>query len=165
MKRYAGACIGLATALPALGYAGGGHWIGATACVALGCLWLIGLHRGWSGIETLGLVGFIYLAAAGVWAAIAVAILLASVVAALAAWDLHRFGLRLDAGDRGQVPDRPALVRSHIRWSLGVAGVGLLISLVAPAIQIALPFGVTLLLSTLALLGVSRAIRWLNRPS
>jgi hypothetical protein len=162
MKRWASACIGLATALLTLGYVIGGHGIGATLVVALGCVWLIGLHRGWNGAETLGLFGFVGLAAVGA-AAVAVPILLASVVAALAAWELHRFTLRLDNG--GRVLHEPALVRSHLRWSLGVAGAGLLVSLAAPALQIALPFGATLLLSALAVLGVSRAIHWLNRPS
>jgi hypothetical protein len=163
MKRCAGACVGFATALLALGNAGVGHWIGAALAVALGCFWLIGLHRSWSGIEALGLVGFVAIAATELGTAVAAPVLLASVVAALAAWDLHRFALRLDKGSR--VPHKSALVRSHIRWSLGVAGVGLLVSLAAPAIQIALPFGATLLLSALAVLGLSRAIRWLNRPS
>jgi hypothetical protein len=162
MKRSTGACVGLATALLTLGYAIRGQWIGAALVVALGCLWLIGLYRSWNGAQTLGLVGFAGIAAAGA-AAVAIPILLTSVVAALAAWDLHRFTLRLEHGSC--VLHEPALLRSHLRWSLGVAGAGLLVSLAAPAIQIALPFGATLLLSALAVLGVSRAIRWLNGPS
>jgi hypothetical protein len=163
MKRYAGGCIGLATVLPALGYAGSGRWVGAMLAVALGCVWLIGLYRGWPGTEALGLAGFVGIAAAGT--TVAAPLLLASVVAALAAWDLHRFALRLDRAGREQVLHEPALIRSHIRWSLGVAGVGLLVSLAAPAIQMVLPFGAAILLSALALFGVSRAIRWLNRAS
>jgi hypothetical protein len=163
MKRRTGACIGLVTALLTLGYAMGGQWIGATLVVALGCLWLIGLYRGWNGAETLSLFGFAGLAAAGVAAAVVMPILLASVVAALATWDLHRFTLRLE--NAGCVLHEQALVRSHVRWSLSIAGAGLLISLAAPAIRIALPFGATLLLSVIAVFGVSRAIRWLSHPS
>ena len=161
MKRLTAACIGVATALLALGYAGAGYWLGATASVALGCLWLAGLYRSWTGTETLGLAGCAGLAARGVGAGIAVPVLLASVVVALAAWDLQRFLWRLGHG--GEALDQPGLVASHIRWSLGVAGLGLLIGLVAPAIVIPLPFGATLLLSALLVLGVSRAIGWLTR--
>jgi hypothetical protein len=160
MKRLIGLCIGVATALLALGYVGAGNWLGASASAALGCLWLLGLYRGWIGTEALGLIGFAGLAATGARSTVPVPILLASVVVALVAWDLQRFVRRLGAG--GQVLDQPALVRSHLRWLLGIAGVGLLISLVGPAIVVPLPFGAMLLLGALLVFGVSRAIGWLN---
>jgi hypothetical protein len=160
MKRHVGACVGLATALLALGYASAGYWSSATASVTLGCLWLLGLHRGWAGTEEFGLTACAAMAAGGASGIVPIPLALASVVAALAAWDLHRFTRRLGNGDR--VLHEPTLVRSHMWWSLGVAGVGLLIGLVAPAIQLSLRFGGTLLLGAIAILGVSRAVRWLN---
>jgi hypothetical protein len=162
MRRAAGVCIGLAAVLLTLGYAGGGYRIGAAASAIIGSLWLIGLYRGWAGMGTLGLIGLVGMAAAGA-SVVALPMLLAGVAAALAAWDLQRFTRRLDDG--GQVLHEPALVRSHIRWSLGAVGAGLLIGLIAPAVHIPLRFGWAILLSALAVFGVSRAIRWLNRPS
>jgi hypothetical protein len=163
MKRHIGVCVGLAAALLALGYASAGYWSSAAASVTIGCLWLLGLHRGWAGTEEFGLIACVAMAAGGVSGTVAVPLVLASVVAALAAWDLHRFMRRLDNGDC--VLQEPTLVRSHMWWSLGATGVGLLLGLVAPAIQLSLRFGGTLLLSAIAIVGVSRAVRWLNHPS
>jgi hypothetical protein len=160
MKRLAGGLIGVAAALPALGYAGAGNWLGCAASVAIGCLWLVGLYRSWAGIETLGLFAVVGLAAAGT-RSVAAPMLLASVVVALAAWDWQRFMWRLD--NSGQVLDQPALARAHLRWSLGVAGAGLLLGLLAPLIAVPLPFGATLMLGVLLVLGLSRAIGGLNR--
>jgi hypothetical protein len=161
MKRLIGVCIGVATALLALGFFGANNRFGATISVALGCFWLVGLYRDWAGTAALSLLGFAGMVAIGARSAAAVPLLLMSLVAALVAWDLQRFLWRLGAS--GQVLDQPALTRAHLRWSLGVAGVGLLIGLVAPAIVVPLPFSATLLLSALLIFGVSRAIGWLNR--
>jgi hypothetical protein len=161
MKRLIGVCIGVATALLALGFFGANNWFGTTISLALGVLWLVGLYRDWPGTSVMGLLGFAGMAALGARSAVAVPLLLASLVAALVAWDLQRFRWRLGAS--GQVLDQPALTRAHLRWSLGVVAAGLLIGLVAPAIVVPLPFGATLLLSALLIFGVSRAIGWLNR--
>ncbi|MGF2076100.1 hypothetical protein, partial [Enterococcus casseliflavus] len=58
MKRLIGVCIGVATALLALGFFGANNWLGATVGVALGCFWLFGLYRDWPGTAALGLLGF-----------------------------------------------------------------------------------------------------------
>src|SRR5215216_4728146 len=88
-------CIILAALLPAIGYALGGRWIGAVASVALGGLWLVAQQRGWNGVEVLGLVGFVSLAAVGVLLGLAALMLLVGVVVGLVAWDLDRFAQRL----------------------------------------------------------------------
>jgi hypothetical protein len=153
--------IGLATLLLALDYALGGHWIGVVASVALGCLWLAGLWRGWNETDSLGIVGFTSLAAVGVWLALAIPVLLASLVAALAAWDLDRFAQRLQRA--GHASPTAALARAHLRRLLAVAGIGLLLSAVSFGIQLPIGFGWALLLGALAILGVSRTIRWLSQ--
>jgi hypothetical protein len=161
MKRLIGVCVGVATALLALGFVSANNWLGVTVSVLIGCLWLVGLYRGWPGSAALGLVGLVAMAALGARSAVAPPLLLVSSTAALVAWDLQRFLGRLGAS--GQILDQAALVRSHVRWSLGVAGVGLLLGLIAPLIVVPLPFGAALLLSVLLLFGVSRAVGRLNR--
>jgi hypothetical protein len=161
MKRPATIGISLATLLLVLGYAIGGRWIGAAASVALGCLWLVGLRRGWNGIDSLGLVGFTGLATVGIWLALAAPILLASQVATLATWDLDRFAQRLWSA--GRVEAEADLTRAHLQRLLAVAGLGLVFGSVALGAQVPLSFGWALLLGVLAILGLSRAIGWLNR--
>jgi hypothetical protein len=161
MKRPATIAIGLATLPLALGYAIGGRWIGAGVSVAVGCLWLIGLRRGWSGTDTLGLVGFTGLATVGVLLALAAPILLAGQVAALAAWDLDRFAERMRSA--GRVEDAADLTRAHLVRLLAATGTGLVLGSVALGMQLPLSFGWALLLAALIILGLSRAIGWLNR--
>jgi hypothetical protein len=155
--------IGIATLLLALGYAMGGRWIGTATSVALGFLWLVGLRRGWTGMEALGLIGAFGIAAAGVWFALSTPVLLAGVVAALVAWDLDRFVQR--TRNAGHVAEAVALTRAHLQWLLVVAGLGLAFGAVAAGIQVPLSFGWALLLGAFAILGVSRAIRSLTRAS
>lgn len=151
----------LAALLPAIGYALGGRWVGAVASVALGGLWLAAQQRGWNGVEALGLVGFVSLAAVGVLLGLAAPMLLVGVVVALVAWDLDRFARRLRSA--GHVEAERALVRAHLQRVLLAVGLGLLLSLVAGGIQIPLSFGWIVGLAVLAVLGLSRAVRALNR--
>jgi hypothetical protein len=163
VKHSVGISIGIATLLLALGYAMGGRWMGAATSVALGCLWLVGLWRGWTGMEALGLIGAVGIAAVGVWLALSTPVLLAGVVAALVAWDLDRFVQR--TRNAGHVAEAAALTRAHLGWLLVVAGLGLALGAVAAGIQVPLSFGWALLLGTVAILGMSRAIRSLTRES
>ncbi len=57
------------------------------------------------------------------------------------------------------------LVRAHLQRLLIVVGLGLLLALVAGGIQIPLSFGWIVSLAVLAFLGLSRAIRALNREA
>ena len=163
MKHSVGVSIGIATLLLALAYAIGGRWIGTATSVALGCLWLAGLWRGWTGMEALGLIGAVGIAAVGVWFALSTPVLLAGVVAALVAWDLDRFVRRTRSA--GHVTEATALTRAHLQWLLVVAGLGLALGAVAAGIQVPLSFGWALLLGALAILGMSRVIRSLTRAS
>lgn len=161
IKTSATISIILAALLPATGYALGGLWIGAALSVALGGLWLAAQQRSWRGIEALGLVGFAALAGVGVLLGLAGPILLAGLVVALVAWDLDRFAQRLQKA--GHVEAERELARAHLQRLLIVVGLGQLLAMVAGGIQIPLSFGWIAGLAVLAVLGLSRAIRALNR--
>jgi hypothetical protein len=163
MKLYAAISVVFAALLSATAYALGGHWVGATASIVLGGLWLAGLRRGSNGIEGVGLVGFVGIAAVGAWLELSASVLLVGIVAALVAWDLDRFAQRLRSA--GYVEAEPVLVRAHLQRLLIVAGVGLLLGLLAGGIQAPLGFGWVLGLGALAIVGLSRAIRAHNRAS
>lgn len=87
--------------------------------------------------------------------------MLLGLVAALSAWDLAHFAHLLDGAEG--VEQRRLLERRHLRRLLIVDGLGLLLGGAALTVQIQLGFGLVLLLGLLALLGLSRAVRFLRR--
>jgi hypothetical protein len=161
MRQIAAVCIALAGLTLALGYLGGGLWIGAAASLALCGLWLLGLWRGWHRLDPAGLAGLIGLAGIGVWFTRPPGLMLLGVVAALAGWDLARFAQRLRAV--GQIEGVEALGRAHLRRLALAGAAGLLLGVLALVIRVSLSFGAALLLAALALLGLSRVIGYLNR--
>jgi hypothetical protein len=80
---------------------------------------------------------------------------------ALVAWDLERFAQRTRAADR--IVALEALTRSHLRRLLVVSVLGLGLGAIALGAELPIGFGPVLLLGALAILGLSRAIRWLQR--
>jgi hypothetical protein len=84
-------------------------------------------------------------------------------VGALCAWDLDQFVRRLE--DAGQVRDPGFLVRRHLGRFLPVAGLGLLLALVALQTELRLTLWTALLLGLLAMLALGRTVRYLRRES
>lgn len=163
------AIILLAGLIPAAGLLAGGAWPLAAACAGLGGLWLVGCLRGWDGLASWLLAGFVVLAALGIGARGGSLWAPPAVVLALAAWDLQRFMGRagaLSAGDAGR-----DLTARHLRRLLAVSGLGLALSWIAAAAGAAagadfkLSLGAALALGFLAMLGVSLVIRALARES
>ena len=103
------------------------------------------------------------MAAIGVWLALALPVLLASQVAALAAWDLDRFAQRLRGAWR--VEAEALLMRAHLQRLLAVTGLRLVLSAVALGVQVPLSFGWALLLGAVAILGLSQTVHHLNRAT
>jgi len=82
--------------------------------------------------------------------------MLIGVVAALAAWDLGHFGVRLRAA--GAILPPAELTRAHLRQLAIVIAAGLLLGGIALGIQVELTFGWALLAAALAIIGLSRLI-------
>jgi hypothetical protein len=157
--------IGLATFALALGYVMGGFWALTVMIVSLGLLWWLGQARNWDWIAPWGLILFVVMAAVGLWLGLAAGWMLLGTVAALAAWDLNHFALRLKsvAWDETLAKRRRALERRHLRRLLIVNGLGLLLSAVALGIKVKFSFGAAFLLGLIAILGLSRAIGFMAR--
>jgi len=153
----------LAALIPAAGLALTGAWLLALPCVALGALWLVGYTRQLEGLGSFMLVAFIAVAGIGVnlnqsaiWAP-------PTVVLALAAWDLERFGSRLRLADASQ--GTRELERRHLWRLLAVSGLSLVLAWVALGSRLKLDMAVALGLGFLAILGLSQVIRSLARES
>lgn len=145
----------------ALAYGLHGWWIAALVILIVGALWLLAQRLGWSWVAHVALVLFVSAAAFGLGQDLPTGWMLFGLVAALSAWDLDHFAHRLDGAER--VQRARLLGRRHLRRLLIVDGLGLLLGGAALTIQVQLDFGLILLLGLLALLGLSRAVRFLRR--
>jgi hypothetical protein len=124
--------------------------------VVIGLLWLAGDRQDWDWTAELCLAGWVGLAAFGAWWGTISGWMLIALIAALAAWDLRHFDIRLR--NSGALP--PAeLTRTHLRHLALVAAAGLLFGGIALGIHFELTFGWSLLAGALAVIGVSRLLR------
>jgi hypothetical protein len=153
----------LAALVPTAGFVLNGAWPLALPCVALGALWLVGFARRLEGLGSFMLFAFIVAAGVGVnlsqrsvWAP-------PTVVLALAAWDLERFGARLRLADASS--ETRELERRHLWRLLAVSGLSLALAWAALGSRLKLDMAVALALGFLAILGLSQVIRALARES
>jgi hypothetical protein len=149
-------CAGLATLALAAGYAVQALWFGAGLVLLIGLVWVVGDRRGWDWVAEPCLAGWLGLAAFGAWWGAISGWMLIGLVAALAAWDLRHFDMRLRDG--GIAPANE-LTRAHLRRLALVAGAGLLCGAIALGIRFDLTFGWALLAGALAVIGLSRLLR------
>jgi hypothetical protein len=155
--------IGLSAGAFALGSALGGLWFVALPILVLGAAWLAGWGRGWSWISSLGLALSTVAAAAGLLLGMGAGWMLAGLVAALAAWDLHHFSHTLEGVTR--VEGEANLERRHLQRLLIAVGLGALLAIVALGIDVTLGFGLVLLLGLVAVLGLGQAVAFLRAES
>jgi hypothetical protein len=164
MVRPIGAlCVGLAVGSIVIGYGQAGWWDWMLIPGILGGLWAFGYWRGWAWMASLGLVGFVGLSAIGLWLDLEAGWMVAGMVAALCAWDLHHFVVGLQSV--GRVEDRRGIEQRHLWRLLAVAGLGGGLAVVALTIEIRLTFFQALLLGLLVIWGLSRGISFLRRQS
>ena len=155
--------IGLSAGAFALGSALGGLWFVAVPILILGAAWLAGWGRGWPWISSLGLALSTVGAAAGLLLGLGAGWMLAGLVAALAAWDLHHFSHTLEGVPR--VDGEGSLERRHLLRLLVAVGLGALLAVVALGVRVTLGFGLVLLLGLVAILGLSQAVAYLRTES
>jgi hypothetical protein len=155
--------IFLTALIPAAGFVLSGAWPLALPCLALGALWLIGFARRWVGLGSLMLLAFIIAAGVGVSLSQSAIWAPPTVVLALAAWDLERFGARLRLADTSQ--ETRELERRHLRRLFAVSGLSLALAWAAMGSRLKLDMAVALALGLLAILGLSQVIRSLARES
>jgi hypothetical protein len=153
----------LATALLALGYGFAEWWTWALPIAGVGVLWLLCLWRRVAFASSVGLVLSAGVAAAGLLLEVGAGWMLGGLVAALSAWDLDAFLTRVEG--IAWVEGQRDLERRHLVRLLIVDVLGLMLAVVALQIEIRFTFGVAVLLGLLAIVGLSRAIGFVNRES
>jgi hypothetical protein len=189
LRRITYAAIFVASASLAASFGWTGVWPLALAALIAGAFWAYAFRRHWEGAASLMLVVFVVIAAVDVNLSGGRLLAPVAVVAALAAWDLHRFVARLrsgfdeDAADEESAAEdveiliettaddllleqeRRALERSHLRRLLVVSAVGLALAWLAEAARFRLALPIALALGLLAILGLSQVVRSLMRES
>ena len=139
------------------------RWLWAAAVGLVAVLWLLGYWRGLAWVASVGLVGLVVAAAAGLMLGLGAGWMVFGLVVALCAWDLHRLVLCLNSVE--QVEGEAILERRHLQRLLLVAGLGSLLAALALEIEVRLTFLMALLLGLLAAWGLSRAVDFLRRES
>ncbi|MFO7170033.1 MAG: hypothetical protein DIU80_018575 [Chloroflexota bacterium] len=160
MSRLVAIAIVAAGLIPAVAYAGAGRLTEALLCAIAGAAWLGGLRRGLGWPGTVGFLLLVGLAGFAVLSSLAPAWGLASVAAALVAWDLTGFALRLQA--IGRVVDEERLWRAHARRLAAVVGAGLALGAAALLVRIELGFIWVLLLGLAGVVALSRVVATLK---
>ncbi len=141
----------------------GGLWIPLAAVLVMGALWVLGERAGWRCIAWLMVVLFAGAAAVGALLYLNHILLLIGLIAALSAWDFDYLARQLDRVDA--VEHASAMKRRHLLRLLVVNGLGVLFAVLALLVEVRLSFGLALVLGLIALLGLSRALRFFRREA
>ncbi|MFN2291058.1 MAG: hypothetical protein ACK2UC_07720 [Anaerolineae bacterium] len=163
VRIVAAASLALAAAALALGYGQDGRWAWSLAVLVATAVWVAGQWRRWPRIPDVGLPILTGFAAVGVLLGLRAELMVLGLTGALCAWDLDRFLSRLEQA--GQVRDPRALADRHLGRLLSVAGLGLLLALLALQMELRLTLWTALLLGLLAVLALGRTVRYLRRQS
>ncbi len=159
----ASGCIVLATFGLALGCSLGGEELLAPVVVLLGIVWLGAVQREWQAVTTLMMVIFVAGTAFVAWKGFLPGLMLATLVAALSAWDLEFMAARFRRVKKEAVEG--GIERRHLTRLAAVDGIGLLLGSVGLLLKLNLSFGVELLLGLVVAIGLSQIILHLRRSS
>lgn len=155
--------LGCVTFALVIGYAIGGLWIWTLPILGLAVLWLVGQRRGLKWVASVDFSLFVGFAVIGIWQELSFALMLLGMIAALAAWDMDYFQQRLEDVER--VSQREVLERKYLQRLLIIEVSGAILTFTAVSLTVTFSFGSALLLGLLAVIGLSRTIRFLRHES
>jgi hypothetical protein len=133
----------------------------AVVLVSFGLLWLYASWKGWEWFSPLGLFLALGLAAYGLWIDLSIGWMLAGAIGGLMAWDLADFMRRHHSVSRSD--DLHGLQRRHLARLTIVAALGLTLASTALAVRLEFTFEWIVVLTLVAILGISQMIAWLRR--
>jgi hypothetical protein len=155
------ACVVLSLSSLSLAYASGGYAIPAAVVIVTGMLWLLDYEQRWNHLASIVLVLFTLFCVFGYWMGLYLPLLVLSLTAALAAWDLDHFSRRVL--NSAQVKHLDRMEKQHIQSLLLVCGVGLLIAEGTLLVQIQLSFWASFAAALVVLFGLTWAIALIRR--
>jgi len=146
----------------AISYAIVGFIWGIIITFIIGAAWIISIWRGWRGGGILSMFCLILgISSAALQEDSLRVALLIGTVATLATWDLSAFASVLDSNENISAKD--GLIRNHLLRLTSVVILGVVLPLVAFALQFDLKFWQAVLLGIVLLIGLSQVFTQLKR--
>ena len=142
-------------------YAGAGFDLVARGLLALGALWLFAGKQRWVWFSTIALLISVSLAGFGLWIELSPGWMISGALGALLAWDLTDFMRRLRFAP--WMDDLRTLERRHLTRLTIVTVVGVLLASIAMFVRLEFTFEWIMLLTLVAVLGVTQLVSWLRR--
>jgi len=129
--------------------------------IAFGIFWLFAGWKRWTWVSTLGILLLVGLAALGLWFEIAPGWMISSALGGLMAWDLADFMRRLRFVPSGD--DVRGLERRHLLRLTIVAVAGAILASFAMYARVGFTFEWWVVLTLIAVLGLTQVVAWLRR--
>ena len=142
-------------------YTSAGFYLLARGLLVFGALWLIAGKQRWVWFSTAALLISVSLAGFGLWINLSPGWMISGALGALLAWDLTDFMRRLRFAPL--LDDLRALERRHLTRLTIVALVGVLLASIAMLVRLEFTFEWIMVLTLVAVLGVSQLVAWLRR--
>jgi hypothetical protein len=142
-------------------YSGAGFYLLGRGLLVFGVLWLIAGRQRWGWFSTGALLISVSLAGFGLWINLSPGWMITGALGALIAWDLTDFMRRLRLAPL--LDDIQALERLHLTRLTIVMVVGALLASIAMLVRLEFTFEWIMLLTLVAVLGVSQLVAWLRR--
>jgi len=145
----------------AYAYDGRGFELVTRGLLILGALWLVAGRQRWVWFSTIALVIMVSLASFGLWIALSPGWMISGALGALLAWDLTDFMRRLRFAPL--MDDLRALERRHLTRLTLVTVVGIALASIAMLVRVEFSFEWVMLLTLVAVVGVTQLVSWLRR--
>jgi hypothetical protein len=159
-KRLLLLSIWLATIALVVGFSMSDLWGWSSIILAFGFLWWFVQRGRRDQITSVFPLLYIGTAIIGVWLNLSVGLMLFSMVATLAAWDLDNLIQRFNSFGRIEQPQE--LEHRHIKRLMIVSTCGMLLALIALQTKVTLSFSISLLMGFAIVISLSQAIGFLR---
>ena len=133
----------------------------ALILLSFGVVWIYAVWRRWIWISIIGIFLTLGLAAYGLWIDLSTGWMVAGALGGLMAWDLAEFMRRLHNAPK--TDELRGLQRRHLARLTIVAALGLLLSSISMLVRLEFTFEWMVLLTLIAILGISQMIAWLRK--
>jgi hypothetical protein len=129
--------------------------------LVLGAIWLFAGRRSWTWFSTIMLLLLVTLAGIGLWFGLSPGWMISGALGGLMAWDLTDFMRRLRFAPL--MDDTRELERRHLTRLTIVALAGVFLASIAMLVRLEFTFEWVMLLTLVAVLGVTQLVAWLRR--